>query len=343
MSAKKQQFDQNSAFAKSFKSPFFLAIAACFSVIFVAVLITTITMQLGAATILALIFSGVATLCAWLLYATPVTKGKLIGFRLYIAYRKIMNTFAIVFVSIIGALLVGGCIVLGLMSDMIKEELIPMLEEDVKPMLEEVVNSSEMLEEEFEDIRDMYYEMPQEIRDLYGIESADELVEMVTGIKDFAEMALDAWDDIIEVLETDFMSIAVVVAIIYVIVIVAMCFISSAFKKTSKYIRALAEGKDADKKAPFIVCFIGGGFAVVGAVVCMFFAPVMGISALVTAAMPIVLAIFFKEMNEARKEEALAAASADAAVEEAPFLTEENIDAVVDEILAETAEEATEE
>lgn len=343
MSAKKQQFDQNSAFAKSFKSPFFLAIAACFSVIFIAVLIATITMELSALTILALIFSGVAALCAWLLYATPVTKGKLIGFRLYIAYRKIMNTFAIVFVSIIGALLVGGCIVLGLMSDMIKTEVIPMLEEDIKPMLEELVSSSEMAEEEIGDFEEAFRDMPQELKDMYGLESAEEFKEMLSNVKTFAQGALDAWDDIIKVLETDFMSIAVVVAILYVIVIVAMCFISSAFKKTSKYIRALAEGRDADKKAPFIVCFIGGGFAAVGAVVCMFFAPVMGISALVTAAMPIVLAIFFKEMNEARKDEALAAAAADAAVEEAPFLTEENIDAVVDEILAETAEEATEE
>jgi len=310
MSETKQQFDQNGAFAKSFKSPFFLAIAACFSVIFIAVLIASLTTELGLGVILAVVFSGVATLCAWLLYATPVTKGKLIGFRLYIAYRKIMNTFAIVFVSIIGAILVVGCVVLGLMSDVIKDELIPMLESDVKPMLEEVVNSSEMLEEEFEDIRDIYYEMPQEIRDLYGIDSADELVEMVTEIKDFAEIALEAWDDIIKVLETDFMSIAVVVAILYVIVIVAMCFISSAFKRTSKYIRALAEGKDADRKAPFIVCFIGGGFAAIGAVACMFFDPLMGISGLVTAAMPIVLAIFFKGMNEARKEEMMLAAVA---------------------------------
>ena len=305
MSETKQQFDQNGAFAKSFKSPFFLAIAACFSVIFIAVLIASLTTELGLGVILAVVFSGVATLCAWLLYATPVTKGKLIGFRLYIAYRKIMNTFAIVFVSIIGAILVVGCVVLGLMSDVIKDELIPMLESDVKPMLEEVVNSSEMLEEEFEDIRDISLRRNSR-ENVY----ADELVEMVTEIKDFAEIALEAWDDIIKVLETDFMSIAVVVAILYVIVIVAMCFISSAFKRTSKYIRALAEGKDADRKAPFIVCFIGGGFAAIGAVACMFFDPLMGISGLVTAAMPIVLAIFFKGMNEARKEEMMLAAVA---------------------------------
>ena len=148
MSAKKQQFDQNSAFAKSFKSPLFLALAVCLSVIFIAVIITTLTLGLGVAAILALIFSGVSTLCAWLLYGTAVTKGKLIGLRLYIAYRKIMNTFAIIFVSIIGALLVAGCVVLALMSDMIKTELIPVLENDVKPLLSEIAKLDEAMNSE---------------------------------------------------------------------------------------------------------------------------------------------------------------------------------------------------
>ena len=324
MSAKKQQFDQNSAFAKSFKSPLFLALAVCLSVIFIAVIITTLTLGLGVAAVLALIFSGVSTLCAWLLYGTAVTKGKLIGLRLYIAYRKIMNTFAIIFVSIIGALLVGGCLVLGLMSDMIKTEVIPMLESDVKPMLEELVNASDELEAEFEDLEDMYHEMPQEIRDMYGLDSAEEFVEMVSGITEFAETALEKWDDIIKVLETDFMSIAIIVAIVYVLVIVAMCFISSSLKRTSKYIRALAEGRDAERKTPYIVSFIGGAFALIGAVI-LFVTGVsipMAISALVTAATVILFAIFFKEMKEERAIEAAAMVAADAVVEEAPAAEE---------------------
>ncbi len=339
MSAKKQQFDQNSAFAKSFKSPLFLALAICLSVIFIAVIITTLTMELGAVTILALIFSGVSTLCAWLLYGTAVTKGKLIGLRLYLAYRKIMNTFAIIFVSILGAILVGGCIVLGLMSDMIKTEVIPMLESDVKPMLEELVNASDELEAEFEDLEEMYHEMPQELRDMYGIESAEEFVEMVSGITVFAETALEKWDDIIKVLETDFMSIAVIVAIVYVLVIVAMVFISSSLKRTSKYIRALAEGRD--RKAPFIVSFIGGGFAAIGAVILLVtgVSIPMGLSALVTAATVIVFAIFFKEMNEAKKQEALDLVAADAVVEEeVSFCAEEiAVEAPVEEAPVEEA------
>ena len=351
MSVKKQQFDQNSAFAKSFKSPLFLAIAACFSVIFVAVLITLLTVEVGIGAILALIFSGVATLCAWLLYATPVTKGKLISLRLYMAYRKIMNTFAIVFVSIFGAIIVVACIVLGLMSDMIKEEIVPMLESDVKPMLEEMVASAELMEEELGDIADAYEAMPQELRDLYGIESPEDYVNMVNSTSEFAEKALEIWDDIIKVLETDFMTVAVIAAILYVVAIVGMWFISSAFKKTAKYIRALAEEKDAGKQAPFIVSFIGGGCAAVGAIVCIIFVPAMGISALVTAATPILFAIFFKQMNDARKEEALAAIAADAVVVEetveapaveAPVVEEAVAEETVEAPAEETAEEAAE-
>ena len=339
MSAKKQQFDQNSAFAKSFKSPLFLALAVCLSVIFIAVIITALSLgDLAVATVLALIFSGVSTLCAWLLYGTAVTKGKLIGLRLYLAYRKIMNTFAIIFVSILGAILVGGCIVLGLMSDMIKTEVIPMLESDVKPMLEELVSSSEMAEEEIGDFEEAFRDMPQELKDMYGLESAEDFKEMLSNVKTFAQGALDAWDDIIKVLETDFMSIAIIVAVVYVLVVVAMVFISSSLKRTSKYIRALAEG--GNRKAPFIVSFIGGGFAAIGAVILLVtgVSIPMGLSALVTAATVIVFAIFFKEMKEAKEQEALAAAAADAVVvEEAPVVEAPVEEAPVEEAPVEEA------
>jgi len=346
MSAKKNKITFSNAVTNSFKSPLFLAIAICFSVIFVAVIITTVTMGLFPATILALIFSGVSALCAWLLYATPVTKGKISNLRLYIAYRKVMNTFAIIFVSIFGAIIVGGCIALALMSDMIKNELVPVLEDDVKPMLEQIVSSTGELEEEIGDLRELYDEMPQEIKDMYGIDSPDEIVEVFDGMKEFAETALDAWDDIINFLNTGFMTIAIIVAVIYVLIMVALCFISSALKKTSKYLRAFAKNENTDRKMPYIVNFIGGGFAAVGAVLCIVIGlPMMGISALVTAGTVIVLAIFFKEMKDAREEEALAAVAADSvcdapvaeeAVEEAPAVEE-----AVEE--APVAEEAVEE
>jgi hypothetical protein len=320
----------NTAIARSFKSPMFLAIAICFSVIFVAVLIATFTMQLGIATILALIFSGVSTLCAWLLYATPVTKGKIKNLRLYIAYRKVMNTISIVLVSIFGAIIVAGCVVLGLMSDIIKEEIVPMLEDDVKPMLEEIVAASDELENEFADLEELYDEMPQEIRDLYGIDDPEELVNLVESFTGFAEDALEAWDDIIEVLNTGFMALAVAVAIVYVVIIVAMCFISSALKKTSKYLKAFAKNENTDRKAPFIVNFIGGGLAAIGGIVCLFINVWMGLSALVTAATVILFAIFFKQMNAARAEEALAA-------EEAVEAPAAEIEEAAEEVVAEEA------
>lgn len=327
------------AVTKSFKSPLFLAIAICFSVVFVAIIITTLTMQLGIATILALIFSGVSTLCAWLLYATPTTKGKIKNLRLYIAYRKVMNTISIVLVSIFGAIIVVGCIVLGLMSDIIKEEIVPMLESDVKPMLEEVVASTNELENEVGDFREIYDEMPQEIKDLYGIDNPDDVVELFTNLRDFAEKALEAWDDIIEVLNTNFMSIALLAAVAYVVVIVAMCFISSALKKTSKYLKAFAKDENTNKKVPFIVSFIGGGFAAIGGIVCFAINVPMAISALVTAATVILFAIFFKQMNAARAEEALVAEAAVEAPAEETVAEEATEEAATEEAPAEASAE----
>ena len=315
MSAKKQQFDQNSAFAKSFKTPLFLVLAILVSLTFIAVVVTTLTMGLGLAAILALVFSGVATLCAWLTFGTAVTKGKLIGLRLYLAYRKIMNTIAMVFVIIFGAMIVAGAFVVASMSDMIEDELVPSLEE-ARPELEEFVDQREDLENEMDEVEDEDYEdameeMPEMLKTYYalmGIEDADDLKEASEKSMEFAfdgaEWMLDNWDDIIEFLEEDFMTLAIYVAAGYVFVIVAMCFISSSLKKTSKYIRALAEGRFGKKKAPFIVSFIGGGLAAIGGVVLIVFnVPFMGISALLTAATVILFAIFFKEMETARKNE----------------------------------------
>jgi len=76
------------AVAKSFKSPLFLVIAICFSVMFVLTLISTFVTALGLGLILGLIFLGVSTLCAWLLYATSFSSGKLKNLRLYIAYSR---------------------------------------------------------------------------------------------------------------------------------------------------------------------------------------------------------------------------------------------------------------
>ena len=80
---------KNNAATKSFKSPLFLVIAICLSVVFLATLITLFTADLGILLILSVIFSGVSSLCAWLLYATPFGPKKLKNLRLYMAYQKI--------------------------------------------------------------------------------------------------------------------------------------------------------------------------------------------------------------------------------------------------------------
>ena len=345
MSAKKQTFDQSGRLAKSFKSPLFLAMAICMSLVFVAVVITSITMGVAIPAILALIFSGVATLCAWLLFGTSVTHGKLIGLRLYLAYRKIMNSIALGFVIILGALIVGGCVLVASMSGAIEEQLIPMLEEQIKPELENIVDAMNDLEEEKGNVGSevgtndaldsIYDEETVEISDedyeeafgglddssllvlkiFFGVDDVDDFKAFIekpnTDSVKFAENVLANWDNIIELVRTDFMTVAIYVAIAYVVAVVAMFLISSALKRTSKYIRALAEGRYGKKKAPFIVSFIGGGVAAIGGIAVMVVeiglfgrAPFMGISSTLTAAILVLFAVFFKQMGKEKVTEA---------------------------------------
>ena len=362
MAAKKQKNITNSAIAGSFKSPLFLAIAICFSVMFLAVLITTVTMELGIVTVLALIFSGVSTLCAWLLFATPFGKGKLKNLRLYIAYRKIMNTFAIIFVSIIGAVLVAGCFVLSFMSDMIKNDLIPVLESDVKPIIDQIAELEEQMNLQDGETMDLkavlealsgeeltdeeYEEIKAEIEMNAGVdleENTENIQAIVASLVDMANELNDpeTWDAFIEVLETDFMTIAIIVAVIYVIVIVGMTFVSSASKRTSKYLKALAKDENTDKKSPYIIAFIGAGFVAVAGFACFVINAFLSISALVYAATLVLFALFFKQIKEDREENALAAEAVDAPVA-AEAVAEETVEAVAEETVEAIAEETVE-
>ena len=248
---------KNNAVAKSFKSPIFLAIAICLSVVFLATLITLFTADLGILLILSVIFSGVSTLCAWLLYATSFGSKKLKNLRLYMAYQKIMTTIAIVLISIVGAIVLIGCIFLTLASDIIKNEIVPVLEQDVKPALQEIVDNMDELGQVAVDFEEAYNEMPQELKDMYGIKSPEQLEELVNRVSGLAKQALDSWDDIIDFLNTGFLMITIIVAIVFAVIITVLCLISSAYKRTSKYLKALADDVNTDKKAPFIKLFIG--------------------------------------------------------------------------------------
>ena len=369
MAAKKQKTVTNSAIAGSFKSPLFLAIAICFSIMFIAVIITTLTMNLGIASVLALIFSGVSTLCAWLMYATPFGNKKLKNLRLYIAYRKIMNTFAIIFVSIIGALLVAGCLVLSFMSDVIKNEIVPMLETEVRPLIGEVAQLDEKMDLESaedmdlkavlealsgEEITDEDYEdILAEIEANAGIDleaNVENVKGLIISVVDIANELSDPekWDAFIDVLETDFMMIAIVVAVAYVVIIIGMTFVSSASKRTSKYLKALSKDENTTRKAPYLVAFIGAGFVAIAGFACFLVSAIMAVSALVYATTLVLFALFFRQMKEDRAENALAAEAApvvEDVVEEAPAVEVpiEEADAEEAPVEEATAEEATEE
>lgn len=356
MTAKKQKNVTGSIIAGSFKSPLFLAIAICFSVMFVAALITTLTMSLGIATVLALIFSGVSTLCAWLLYATPFGAKKLKNLRLYIAYRKIMNTFAIIFVSIIGAILVAGCLILSFMSDMIKEEIVPMLETDVRPLIAELAQLDEKMDLENAEEVDLkavlealsgeelsdedYEEILGEMQMNAGIDLEANMESIQSAIIPVVELAKELndpekWDAFIEILETDFMTIAIIAAVVYVVVIIGMTFVSSASKRTSKYLKALAKDGNTARKAPFIVAFIGAAFVAIAGFACFLIDAFLAISALAYATTLVLFALFFKQIKEDSKEYALAAESEEPSVDEHEFNDPNAVNAFVEATIAE--------
>ncbi len=270
----------------------------------VATLITVFTSALGIAFILALAFLIASTLCAWLLYAGGFGKGKMKNLRLYIAYSKIMNTITIVLVSIIGAVLVAGCVVLTLMSDMIVNDVVPMLEEEVKPYLEEFVSMGGEIDENAGELEEIFAEIPQEIKDAYGIKSPEDMLDLISTLGRYAGTVLDAWDDIIEFLSTGFLTLTVIVAVVYVVLIVALCFVSSALKRTSKYIKAFANDVETDRKVPGVALYIGGSIIAIGGLLAFAIDPLVAITTILQGAVVILFAIFFKQLKDARYADA---------------------------------------
>ena len=128
-----------------FKSTLFMVIAILLSVVFVATLALVITSAAGIAFILGAIFSGVSALCAWLLFATNVGKGKIKNLRLHLAYSKIINTIALVFVYIIGITIIVACIAPTALSGVIRDKVVPFVNDEVKPMIQEFIDNKEDL------------------------------------------------------------------------------------------------------------------------------------------------------------------------------------------------------
>jgi hypothetical protein len=162
-------------------------------------------------------------------------------------------------VSIIGAIIVAGCLVLSFMSDIIKNDLIPVLENDIKPLLgqvaelDELLNSEDVEEGEVdlkailealsgEELSDReYQEILDEMEYNAGVdleENAEAIAATMATIASIAEDLNDPekWDSFIAILETDFMMIAIIVAIavmaaIFIFLILFKVSLAGAFSK----------------------------------------------------------------------------------------------------------------
>lgn len=299
------------AIASSFKSTLFMVIAILLSVISAASLIS-LCIEFSIITLLSLAFVAVSTIFAWLLFAGTFSNAKVKYLRLYMAYSKIMNTIAVVFACILVAVLLIGCIVLNLVSDVLTEELVPMLENDIKPTIEEIVEHKDEIDNvDTDELEDMLEELPEEVKDMLDIESIEDLQQMYSDFGDAAETILEYWDSIINFLSSGFVILTVIVAIVGGIFIAALILIGKAYKSTSKFLRALAENNDTERKAPYVMLFIGGALIAIGGIASFSTSVIGAISSLAEAAMLIIFALFFKELVAARNSARLAAEAND--------------------------------
>ena len=324
MNLNKEPVAEKKVISKGFSSPLFLVIAIVFSVILIATAISSATtimsvMELLEGTdmpdevpvleiilgtislpaVLAIAFLIASTACAWILFAKGYGKASTMGVRLHLAYSKIMNTIAIVFVSIIGASLVAGCFVLALVSenaaDMVEE-----LEDDLKPALEEMIEYKNTLQNSEEEFEKLFAEMDEETRANLNFESVEDFKKMILDVGELAEDVYASWDDIMSFLRDGFMTLAIAVACAYVLTIVALCIVSSALKKSSKYFRALSENEFTERKVPGASLYVGGSICAIGGIVALLLAPIVGIIWLLQGALLILLAVFFKQLKNSR-------------------------------------------
>lgn len=295
------------AIANSFKSTLFMVIAILLSVISAALLIS-LFISFNIVTLLSLAFSAVSTIFAWLLFAGSFSNTKVKYLRLYMAYSKIMNTILVVIVCVVVAVLLIGCIVLNLVSDALATELVPALEEDFKPTLEEIVEHKDELDNlDTDELEDMLEDMPQEMKDMFNIETIEDIQELYSNLGNYAVAILDHWDDIINFLNSGFVVLTVIVAIVGGIIIAALILVGKAYKGISKFLRALAENNETERKAPYVMLFIGGALIAIGGIVSFATDIIGAISSLAEAAVLIIFALFFKELVAARNSARLAA------------------------------------
>lgn len=228
------------------------------------------------------------------------------------AYSKIKNTILVVIVCVVVAVLLIGCIALNLVSDALVNELVPTLEEDFKPALEKIVEHKDELDNlDTDELEDMLEDMPQEMKDMFNIETIEDIQELYSNLGNYAVVILDHWDGIINFLNSGFVVLTVIVAIVGGIFIAALILIGKAYKGISKFLRALAENNETERKAPYVMLFIGGALIAIGGIASFSTDIIGAISLLAKAAVLIIFALFFKELIAARNSARLAAEAND--------------------------------
>ncbi len=183
--------------SKSFRTPLFMAIAICFSVVSVATLILVLTSDFDLISILALVLSIFSTVYAWLLYAGHSSNKNIKNLRLYLVYSRVINTILLVAVSIIAVALLIACISLSIMIDKIDNELVPVIENEIKPLLENIAENDGQPDGMEVDLEKIYNELPQDVKDSFGIRNVEDLESLIAENSQYAEGLLYGWDEII--------------------------------------------------------------------------------------------------------------------------------------------------
>ena len=290
--------------AKSFGSPLFLVIAIFISVISALTLAAWIANPVDVLSLLGFIFSSLSGMFAWFLYGGLFGESKVRSLRLHFAYSKVINTITLVLVSSVGAIILAVCLILSLMSGVIKDTVVPKLEQDIKPLLEQALEYGDKMGEfAMEDVDAMLEDVGITRQELakFGVEINDveDVKRAVAKAAELADPILENWDDIMEFLTQGFAMLTIIVAVVYVFAIVALALMGGAYNRVCIYLKGLGGNKRAaKKKAPFVILFIGGTLSFAfGCTLLALRSPISAVAKIIEGGVFVMLALFFKQLK----------------------------------------------
>lgn len=325
--------DARKAFYKarenSFRTPIFIVVAICLSVVCIANLLGVIISAGSLVPMLSLVFFAISTVCAWLLVAGKCTDKRIKTFGIFASFSSVINTIVLVLACLAGAVLIIACVFFMIVGGVVKETVVPMLNQEIRPMLVELAAHAEEIEESGldytyteQDLAEFKEQFSPEAAAILGISDVQDLQESVRDMGRHAGKALLIIDLITETLEKSLVSLTVKVTLSVAAVIVCLVLIKKGFKKTAAYLKTVSKGLKPDKAPPSVSLYIAGALLLICGVAYAFLDLFSGIALVAEAIALIFLAVLFRSVTSAQAEVCETLDAAELKLEETRRLTE---------------------